>query len=180
MNAISRLFAFGLTAGALLTATSLPAAAQVFGGSCAIAPDPVVSQALGPTAQSLGGTSGAGLDFCAISVGTEMISLVHLANAAGPALSTADAQSVASELTAVGPAGGAGAGASAQLIQTTPVSGVGDAAVLMLMQQPGVGTFQSLIVQHGTDVFSFNTSDSTDAQAQLTALASAVLANLGN
>jgi hypothetical protein len=182
MHAISRLLALGLTAGALLTATSLPAAAQGFGSSCAVASDTVVSQALGPTAHSMGGlASGTGLDICAVTVGAQVISLMHIANATGPALNTSDAQAMFDAMSAAGPtAPGGGAGAAATLVQTTPVSGVGDAAVLMLLQQPGVGSFQSLIVQHGSDVFSFNTDDSTDAQTQLVALATAVLANLGD
>jgi hypothetical protein len=179
MNAVSRLFALGMTAGALLAATSLPAAAQGLpgAGACTIAPDAVVSQALGPSAHSVGGPSGLGLDFCNISVGSESISVLHMA--AGAAPSPTDAQTMAAQLT--GAVGSAPVTAAAAFtVQSTPVSGIGDNAVLMLMQQPGVGTMQSLVVQRGGDTFSFNTIDSSDAVAQLTALATAVLANLGN
>jgi len=61
--------------------------------------------------------------------------------------------------------------------QLTPVDGVGDAA-LWVKTELVPGSFKdSLLVQHGTDAFAFDTDDSPEAQSKLTALAQAVLSS---
>jgi hypothetical protein len=62
--------------------------------------------------------------------------------------------------------------------EISAVNGVGDAAIWVKTELLP-GTFNdSLIVQHGGDGLSFNMDDAPDAQAKLTSLAQAVMANL--
>jgi hypothetical protein len=62
--------------------------------------------------------------------------------------------------------------------EVSAVNGVGDAAIWVKTELLP-GTFNdSLIVQRGGDAFSLNIDDAPDAQAQLTTLAQAVMANL--
>src|SRR5207248_7749715 len=55
-------------------------------------------------------------------------------------------------------------------LEATPVTGVGDSA-LLLTQTTGAATLDNLLVQRGADAFSLTTSDSPDARARLIALA---------
>jgi hypothetical protein len=62
--------------------------------------------------------------------------------------------------------------------QVSTVNGLGDAAILIKSELvPGISV-DTLIVQRGSDTLSFNMDDAPDAQAKLTSLAQAVLANL--
>jgi hypothetical protein len=58
------------------------------------------------------------------------------------------------------------------------VNGVGDAAIWVKTELAPGFVNDSLVVQRGSDGFSFTVDDSPDAQAKATTLAQAVLANL--
>jgi hypothetical protein len=164
MNRQIRLFAVALSGSALLSLTSLPAMAQpaLPGGPCAIAPDAVIAQALGPSASGVQAFATPTLSSCAVrDSAAETITIFRIS---GPP-DTDDLPT--------GPGD-----ASNVVLERTPVDGVGDSALLIRLQT-GEGILTSLRVQRGGEVFAFMTKDGPDVPARLTALAQAVLASLG-
>jgi hypothetical protein len=170
MKRATHLLAVVLSSATLLGAASWPAAAQP-GGPCGIVPDDVLKQVLGPAAQGVQAFSVPGLESCSVSDGGDAsatgITILHVSGPMTP-----------QDLGApIGPAGSAGP--SADQIQRTPVDGIGDSALLLKIPVGDAGVLDSLRVQHGADVYAFNTKDAPDAPARLTALAQVVLASLG-
>lgn len=67
-----------------------------------------------------------------------------------------------------------GAPAAAAAIESTPVDGFGDSAVLLRIPV-GEGTLVSLRVQRGAEVYAFNSDDAPDTPDRLMSLARIVL-----
>jgi hypothetical protein len=176
VNRVARLLVLGVTGWASLTAAVLPAAAQP-GGPCALAPDAVLVSALGPSAHGVQGLTAPDLESCSVGEATHpSIAIYHISGPFGP-----------DELTApLGPGQTGAPGASRDVdqqgpdVQVTPADGLSDPAVFLKIPLGDAGTLLVLRVQHGADVFAFNTPDAPDGQARLMALARAVLTNLGS
>jgi hypothetical protein len=153
----------------LLIASNLPAAAQP-GGPCALAPDAVLAQALGPSAHGTQGLSAPGLESCGVAAaGQPTISIYHITSGSDP-----------EDLTApIGPAKDGAANQPATNVQVTPADGFGEGAIFLAIPVGGAGTLISLRVQRGAEIYAFNTRDAPDAQATLMAVGKAVLESLG-
>jgi hypothetical protein len=167
MNRMPQVISVGFASCALLMVSNLPAAAQP-GGPCALAPDAVLAQALGPSAHGIQGLTAPGLESCGVAAaGQPTISIYHITTASDP-----------EDLTA--PIGGPQDGADQQAsnAQVTPVDGFGDQAVFLTISVGEAGTLRSLRVQRGAEIYAFNTRDAPEAQATLMAVGKVVLASL--
>jgi hypothetical protein len=169
MDRMPQMISVGFATCALLMVSSLTAAAQP-GGPCALAPDAVLAQALGPSAHGIQGLTAPGLESCGITAaGQPTISIYHITVGSDP-----------EDLTApIGPAQDGAADQSPANVQVTPADGFGDQAVFLSIPVGEAGTLLSLRVQRGSEIYAFNTRDAPDAQATLMGVGKAVLDNLG-
>jgi len=177
----------GLAAmGLALLATPLSAAAQSTTPGCPIADDATVSGAVGsPLTGSVNGTAGP-VTVCTFTDGSaasRAFGVSREAGAFGPAEGGAGAlaqryipglpDAAKSQIDALSQVG---LNVALPEYQFEAVPGLGDSA-LWVKAQLMPGSFKdSLLVQRGTDAFSFDVDDSPDARAALTALAQAVVA----
>lgn len=154
--------------------------------NCPIADDSTVSQAVGsPASGKVDGTAGAVMlcTFVDGSTPSRAFGVSREMGAFGPAEGGAAAlaqryipglpDAARAELAALSQAG---MNVALPDYQFEAVGGVGDSA-LWVKTQVTPGFFNdSLLVQRGSDAFSFDVEDSPDARAALTSLAQAVLA----
>jgi hypothetical protein len=178
MNRLSLLVGSGLLV--LLVVRAVPVAAQP-GGPCSLISDDALSQALGGPAhaQSLfsnaapANTSGPVVsDMCYAQLGGQnVLVMMHMVGVQSPG----DTNGVLG-LTQGGAAAGLGGAVDPSTLAMAPISGVGDAAVLLTATR-GADQYAQLIVWSGTDGFSFAATGLADPQTTLTDLAQAVLAN---
>jgi hypothetical protein len=168
MNRMPHMLCVGLASCALLFVSNLPAAAQP-GGPCALAPDAVLAQALGPSAHGIQGLTAPGLESCGVTAaGQPTISIYHITGGLDPQDLT----------TPIGPAQDGDSDQSATNVQVTPADGLGDQAAFLTIDVGEAGTLLSLRVQRGAEIYAFNTRDAPEAQATLLQVGKAVLDNL--
>ena len=127
-----------------------------------MAPDAVVSQALGPAAHSFQAVRTPDLEMCAV-VEDESEDPLTIFRIHG-SLNAGDIPGVPGQATGI-------------VIDATPVDGIGDSAALIHLQASD-GALLSLRVQRGDNVYAFIAKDALDSQPKLFALAQAVIANL--
>lgn len=178
MKRMVRLIAGGLVLGSTLVAGAAPAAAQ-FGGPCPLLSDDALTQALGSTTQAIGivsnpnaASAGASAiaDMCVAQLGGDnALMITHMVNIQAPG----DVNSMLAQAQA-GPAA-ALATVDPSLLTVTPISGVGDIAVLLSGNKDGQ-PYGILSVWRGTDGFSLIASGVADPQTSLPAVAQAILA----
>jgi hypothetical protein len=167
-----------LCGGLLVLATgTLPAAAQV-GGPCTMISDSALSQALGTSTHALGIVSNpaavnAGQDAIAEMCVAQMsadngLMITHMVGVQAPG----DANAALS-INQGGPFAGLAA-VDPTLLTSTPISGLGDTAVLLSGNKNGQ-TYGILVVWRGTEGFSLIGSGLTDPQTNLTGVAQAIL-----
>jgi len=171
-----------LLAGVALVVGTLPTAAQP-GGPCVLISDDALSQALGSNVHALGLLSNAAAatgdggpavaDMCVAPLGGQNgLVITHMVGVQTPG----DVSSTLS-LAQGGPAAQFGGGALDPAAMTvTPLTGLGDSAVLLSGTRNGqnVGV---LVVWRGTDGFSLMGSGMADPQTSLPGVAQALLAN---
>jgi hypothetical protein len=176
----------GLTALVMLLGPASLAHAQV--PSCPVVSDAVASQALGTPVQGKAQSDlPAGLVLCdfidptGVDYGVSTQSGAFPPGAAGGAAALAlmyVPQLPPEAQTQIDALSQAGLNVAAPGYQISSVSGVGDAA-LFVKSELVPGFFKdSLLVQHGSDGFSFDTDDTPDAFTKLSALAQAALGSL--
>jgi hypothetical protein len=160
----------------VLAAGALPAAAQP-GGPCSLVSDDSLSQALGTTAHALGiisnsaGASGQSTiaDMCVAQLGGDNnLMITHMINVQAPG----DA-SAALSIAQGGPLGGLAA-VDPALLTTTPITGLGDTAVLLSGTKNG-STYGILVVWRGSEGYTLIGSGLADPQTNLTGVAQAIL-----
>jgi hypothetical protein len=161
----------------VLAAGALPVAAQP-GGPCSLISDDALSQALGTSVHALGivsnpaaGTNGqnAIADMCVTQFsGGNALMMTHMVGVNSPG----DA-SAALSATQNGPFAGLAA-VDPTVLTTTPVSGLGDTAILMSGNKDGQ-SIGILVVWRGTEGFSLIGSGLADPQTNLTGVAQAIL-----
>ena len=168
MLRMSQTLSVGFASCALLIASNLPASAQP-GGPCALAPDAVLAQALGPTAHGIQGLTAPGLESCGVAAaGQPTISIYHITGGVDP-----------DDLTApIGPGQDGAADQPTAKVQVTPADGVGDQAVFLTISVGEAGTLLSYRVQRGAEIYAFNTRDAPEARSTLIEVGKAVLDNL--
>ena len=156
---------------------ALPAAAQP-GGPCSLVSDDALSRALGTSAHALGIVSNpaaatvgqtAIAEMCVTQLsGDNALMITHMVGVQSPG----DA-SAALSMSQRGPLTGLSA-IDPAILTTTPISGLGDTAVLLSGNEDGQ-SYGVLVVWRGTEGFSLIGSGLTDPQTSLTGVAQAIL-----
>lgn len=163
-----------------LVAGALPAAAQP-GGPCSMISDDALTQALGSPAHAIGITSNPNAasagepmvaEMCVAQLGGDnALMITHMVNVQAPGdVSSMLAGAQAGPIAAL-------ANVDPSLLTATPVSGVGDIAVLLSGTKDGK-PYGILSAWRGTDGFSLIASGAADPQTSLPAVAQAILALL--
>ena len=174
---MKRLIATVCTGLFVLATGAVPAAAQV-GGPCTMISDAALSQALGTSSHALGivsnsaavnGGENAVAEMCVAQLsGGNGLMITHIVGVQSPG----DANAALS-INQGGPLS-ALAAVDPTVLTSTPISGLGDTAVLLSGDKDGepIGV---LVVWRGAEAFSLIGSGVGDPQTSLTAVAQAIL-----
>jgi hypothetical protein len=171
----NRLVALSLSAATLLLAVTGSSVAAQDKPPCPLASDAVASQALGHSVQGYSSSGGVfGFDSC--ELGDVTVTRASTALAQGPAGPVTLTQGLGLPAEVLALVAGLGPNQSIQIprYQVSTLNDLGDAALWVKDMSFGV---DSLVVQRGTELFTFLVADGPDTQASLTSLARAVLAS---
>lgn len=171
----------GLLLSASLLAGALTASAQS-GGGCSLISDDALTQALGSPAHALGVLSAttsadpgpAVADMCFGQFGTRnALVLAHTVGVTTPG-DVPSTLALTQDVT-TGPEGIVGGSINPAALTVTPISGLGDSAVL-LSGNTATNSYANLVIWRRSESFSLAATGLSDAQTSLTAVARTLLA----